>query len=95
MELENPLLRAEGDSYEDGSEAASKLGTVRMVDGMLAFPLVVRFVRLLLDSVDVPLVLLFIVLGRSGDSVVFCSTSDAAELEGGDSVEKSFISFCR
>lgn len=34
MELENPLFRADGDSDEI-SEGASKLGTVRMVEGIL------------------------------------------------------------
>lgn len=39
MELEKPLFRAEGDSSEEASEGESKLGTVRIVEGIFALPL--------------------------------------------------------
>lgn len=38
MELEKPLFRAVGDSKEEPSEGASKLGTVRIVEGILVLP---------------------------------------------------------
>lgn len=34
-ELEKPLFRADGESNEETSEGASKLGTVRMVEAIL------------------------------------------------------------
>lgn len=42
-ELEKPLSLVEGDSYEEDSEA-SKLATVRIVEGVLVFPLVAELV---------------------------------------------------
>lgn len=69
---EKPLFRAEGDSYEDCSEAASKLGTVRMVEGILVLPLDVEFAwRLCLDSGDAPLVFLLLIPEDSGAGFVF------------------------
>lgn len=90
MELEKPLFRAEGESYEDGSEETSKLGTVRMVEGTWALPLAVGCEeRLYLGSGDAPLALLLIATGELGASLVFWSALDP-ELEGGGSVEKAW-----